>query len=116
MPKRRKSVKSKPLKKTKKAELSLIDILDNPGLRVVTDRIFEYLWVQDLAKCRLVSKVFKNTVDSSKVFLVEQLNEIRDVKKTFSDGFLDLPELIELKFPQWFIFSNTSKKRRHLKI
>ena len=104
-------MKSKPLKKTKKAELSLIDILDNPGLRVVTDRIFEYLWVQDLAKCRLVSKVFKENVDSSKVFLVEQLNEIRDLKKTFSDGFLDLPELIELKFPQWFdIFEHFEKK------
>ena len=110
MPKRRKTAKSKPLKKAKKAGLSLNDILSNPGLHVVMDRIFKYLWLEDLAKCRLVSKNMKQNVDSSRVYLVEQLCEIRDVKKTFSDGYLDMPELIEIKFPQWLdIFEHFEK-------
>ena len=54
-------------------------LMMNPGLVHITDHIFSYLEIQDLANSRLISKVWKNYIDhTSKIWWVLQLQSLKN--------------------------------------
>ena len=57
--------------------------IDNPGLNHIGEKIFKYLERDSLLQCRLVSKSWKNTLDTPKFWLKKYLQ-----KKLPEESFL----------------------------
>ena len=57
--------------------------IDNPGLNHIGEKIFKYLERDSLLQCRLVSKSWKNTLDTPKFWLKKYLQ-----KKMPEESFL----------------------------
>ena len=54
----------------------LEELMGNPGLEHISDKIIEYLGPEDVAECRLVSKFWRDYIDSHKHWYILQLEEI----------------------------------------
>ena len=108
MPKRKRQ-NSRATKRPKKPQIGLMDILSNPGLDLVKDLIFQNLGCEDLENCRLVSKSVKQSVDSSRVFYLKTISELRQFEKAFTvdsrfeayAGTFERRAFIEERFPVW---------------
>ena len=78
-------------------------LMMNPGLVHITDHIFSYLEIQDLANSRLISKVWKNYIDhTSKIWWVLQLQSLK--KHT------DILEIFPHYQPVFAHFENQAKQ------
>ena len=54
----------------------LVQFIDNPGLQYVAEHIFLDLPPQSLAICRLISKPWKNFIDSRRSLILLQVKQL----------------------------------------
>ena len=82
---KRKTTQKQPVVKRRKVEPQafLEDLANNQGLSHLVNHIFSYLEVQELAKCRLVSKSLLNIINNNKQWWILQLEYTQKNPTTF---------------------------------
>ena len=88
------------LNKPDQSHMSINEFITNPGFNHIMIQIMANLDEKDIANCRLVSKTWKNYIDS-KQWWITQLEYIRNTKTTFKYTDYETESLVDDEFPVW---------------
>ena len=81
------------------------DLLKNPGLCLIAKLISSNLDVKSLARCRLVSKAWRDLIDNHRSWLSFQLDHIQNQDKFFIDDEkkekASVTTTLSERFPEW---------------
>ena len=88
------------LNKPVENHMSINEFITNSGFNHIMVQIMAYLDEKDIANCRLVSKTWKNYIDS-KQWWITQIEYIRNTKTTFTLNEIERQNFIEEEYPEW---------------
>ena len=82
--------------------LDFDSLVQNPGLQHIAERVFSFLEAKDLAKCRLVSRKWRDTIDPLRYWWILHLKPIKTTRMKFQEYRDPAEEALFLeKFPKW---------------
>ena len=83
--------------------LDFDSLVQNPGLQHIAEVVFSFLEAKDLAKCRLVSRKWRDTIDPQRYWWILHLKPIKTTRMKFQEYRNEAAEeaLFLDKFPKW---------------
>ena len=56
------------------------EIIENPGLDIIGNKIVNYVGIKHIGTCRLVSKSMKNLVERQKIWYIRQIRGVLKIR------------------------------------
>ena len=96
----------------------MAELMDNPGLCHIVQKISSFLDVRSLSQCRLVSQSWKNLIDNDRPWLTFQIEFIHGQIKKGKSKIISKEKYegktIKELFPEWISFTEQNLKKLSL--